>query len=153
MISMTKLPDMKLENIDELMKLIKEFSEEHIRRYGVQEQSIFRWTSFATEEFGEFVHAINSYHVKKTGTLKQIINEGIQASTLILKIVEIHQEILRLSTSIPGTQQGGIVKAEHLINPNPDHEIVQCLKCGHSYCTACYSGDDGGCPRCGGKGL
>lgn len=83
--------DQELKTIKDLMLGIKEESERQIRKWGVQERSLFEWFIYTSEELGELAKAISEFEYRG-GSKIDIINEAIQTATLCLKIAEMVDE-------------------------------------------------------------
>jgi hypothetical protein len=82
------IKDRKLECLEPFLLMIRNENHSQLEKWGIQDRHIFEWAMWATEEFGEFIQAINEYNYERTTDISQIIKEGIQTITLILKILE-----------------------------------------------------------------
>lgn len=71
----------------DLIPALEQENRNQLQKWGVQRAHLFEWLAWTTEEFGEFAKAINDFSYARC-TKQQVIAEGIQAATLILKIVE-----------------------------------------------------------------
>lgn len=72
---------------DELLPAIQQENYNQIQKWGYQRAHLFEWLAWTLEEVGELAKAINDFSYGRC-TKQSVIHEGIQAATLILKIVE-----------------------------------------------------------------
>ena len=82
--------DTRLNTFNELVKLIKEEDEKQVQKWGIQDRHIFEWAMWISEEFGEFIQAINEQNYERVHdepAYNSIIKEGVQTITLISKMV------------------------------------------------------------------
>jgi NTP pyrophosphatase (non-canonical NTP hydrolase) len=85
---MTLYKDLAFEHlIQDLVPALEQENRNQIQKWGYQKVHLFEWLAWATEEFGELAKAINDFSYKRCDK-QEVIKEGIQAATLILKIVE-----------------------------------------------------------------
>ncbi len=89
------MKDECFKNLDEIIELVKEENYNQIRKWGIQNHSIFEWLTYTTEEIGELAQALSEYHYRN-GTLDSVIKEAIQTATLSLKIAEMFLKIKEL---------------------------------------------------------
>ena len=82
-----KFPDLQLTHFSENVKRIQLENSKQLEKWGVQEATVFEWLAWLGEEYGEFVQAINEF-VYRNGSLEAVIQEGIQAATLLMKLIE-----------------------------------------------------------------
>ena len=85
---MTDIRDCGLKELYYLTSLIEQESKDQIEKWGYQNRHIFEWAMWATEEFGEFIQKINEYNYGRSDDKHEIVKEGIQTVTLILKMLE-----------------------------------------------------------------
>lgn len=71
----------------DIIEALEQENRNQIQKWGYQKRHLFEWLAWTTEEVGEFAQAINDFSYGRCGR-ERIITEGIQAATLILKIVE-----------------------------------------------------------------
>ena len=79
--------EFKTLNMAIIVKSIQLESANQVLKWGVQDHTIWEWLGYTTEEFGEFAKAISEWDYRD-GEAVDIIKEGIQTITLILKIIE-----------------------------------------------------------------
>lgn len=60
-------------------------SQAQIKKWGIQEHSLFEWLAYTTEELGELSQAISEY-TYRNGIRIDVACEAIQVATLALKI-------------------------------------------------------------------
>jgi len=83
-----KFKDLRGEHFHEIEIAIEQENYNQIQKWGVQEARLFEWAMWTAEEFGEFIKALNEFVYGRADHL-QAVKEGIQAATLILKVIEI----------------------------------------------------------------
>ena len=81
------IKDDELNALGYLTDRIKHESKQQIDKWGIQDRHIFEWAMWTTEEFGEFIQAINEYTYGRAENIDEIMKEGIQTVTLIIKIL------------------------------------------------------------------
>lgn len=74
-------PGIDEEDIDLLMVE----SQAQIKKWGIQQHSLFEWLAYTTEELGELSQAISEYTYRE-GKRADVAHEAIQVATLALKI-------------------------------------------------------------------
>ena len=74
-----------------LIQLILNENKHQLKKWGLQDHSIFEWLAYTTEELGELSNAISEHHYRN-GNKKDVIKEAIQTATLSLKIAEMYME-------------------------------------------------------------
>lgn len=85
---MSLYKDLALEYlIPDLVPALEQENRNQIQKWGYQKVHLFEWLAWTLEEVGEFAKAINDFSYGRCDK-QEVINEGIQAATLILKIVE-----------------------------------------------------------------
>lgn len=71
----------------DLIPALEQECRNQLQKWGIQERHLFEWLAWTTEEFGEFAKAVNDFSYGRTDK-HELIKEGIQTATLILKMVE-----------------------------------------------------------------
>ncbi len=79
--------DQQLQNKDFLFKEVIEEHKRQIKKWGIQEHSIFEWITYTTEELGSLAKAVSESEYRG-GSKKKAFDEAIQVATLSLKIAE-----------------------------------------------------------------
>jgi len=82
------LDDYNLHHLNYIVNCIEEENKAQLKKWGVQKKHIFEWAMWTTEEFGEFIQSINEWNYERINTIDNIIKEGIQTITLIMKILD-----------------------------------------------------------------
>jgi len=85
--SNTLYVDKKLEKLNIIIELIKDENLEQLKKWGVQQHTIFEWMTYVTEEVGELAEAISEYEYRH-GSNIDIVKECTQVLTLVAKIAE-----------------------------------------------------------------
>jgi len=80
--------DTRLQWLDIFTQNIKEEDERQVAKWGIQDRHVFEWLAWTTEEFGEFVKAVNEFNYGRETTIIHVMKEGLQAVTLLLKMLE-----------------------------------------------------------------
>ena len=88
-----KFKDLRGEYFHELETAVEQENYNQIQKWGVQEERLFEWAAWTTEEFGEFIKALNDFVYGRTDHLGAV-KEGIQTITLLMKMVEILENLL-----------------------------------------------------------
>jgi len=73
--------------MDVLVDLLFKESDDQLRKWGIQEHTVFEWLAFLTEEVGELAQSIADTHFRD-GDWMDARDEAIQVATLALKIAE-----------------------------------------------------------------
>ena len=71
--------------VEEDIDLLIAENEEQIKKWGIQEHSLFEWLAYTTEELGELSQAISEY-TYRDGKRGEIAREALQVATLALKV-------------------------------------------------------------------
>jgi len=82
------LNDYELHNLNYIVNCIDEENRAQLKKWGVQKKHIFEWAMWTTEEFGEFIQAVNEWNYERTVSIDNVFKEGIQTITLIMKILD-----------------------------------------------------------------
>lgn len=85
------MKDLCLENLSNLIKLVKLENEKQIEKWGIQDHDPPTWMLILNEEVGELNKAVLKQWVNAGDYRKfrdQVIKEAIQVATLALKIAE-----------------------------------------------------------------
>lgn len=83
-----KFKDLRAKYFHEIETSIHQENYNQIQKWGVQHARLFEWSAWTTEEFGEFIKALNEF-VYGRAEYKPAVKEAIQTITLLMKIVEI----------------------------------------------------------------
>lgn len=86
------LTDLKLANLDKLVKAVKHENDRQLDKWGVQTRSPAEWHLYLSEEVGELAEAI-AEHYYREGHAIEAVHEAIQVATLALKIAEMYGEL------------------------------------------------------------
>lgn len=86
-----KYKDLCLEHLNELVEKIKRENEYQLRKWGIQNRTMFEWMIYLTEEVGELAAEV-SENEYRLGSPKKVLAEAIQVATLALKIAEMSAE-------------------------------------------------------------
>ena len=88
MSELRQITDLTLARLEpDLLALVDAENRAQLFKWGVQSRTSFEWLAYLTEELGELASAI-AEHEYRGGSRADIVNEGIQVATLVLKIVE-----------------------------------------------------------------
>lgn len=73
----------------EIMQEVYKESDRQIKKCGIQDRTPEEWLMYLTEEVGELAQAIAD-HKYGRGQLENVLIEGIQVTTLSMKIIEMY---------------------------------------------------------------
>lgn len=89
-----KFTDQKLLSLIYLSRAIERENKRQLEKWGIQSARLFEWLAWTTEEYGEFVKALNNLvYGRDNGTVEEVLREGIQTATLLLKMIEIVNDL------------------------------------------------------------
>ena len=72
-----------------LTNLVLDEDRAQVKKWGLQEATMFEWLAYLTEEIGELSEAICDHqYQREDGTPEKVRAEAIQVATLALKIAE-----------------------------------------------------------------
>jgi hypothetical protein len=86
------MKDLCLHN-PKIWEAIADENHRQLEKWGIQDHSPEEWLMYATEELGETAKAIGEYKYRG-GLVENVVKEAIQTATLMLKIAEMHQNLL-----------------------------------------------------------
>ena len=86
-INFFRMKDYRLKNLEEIIGLVQQENKEQIEKWGIQILSSGDWFQIIIEELGEYSRAIMEARWRN-GPMADVINEGIQTVTLLMKTID-----------------------------------------------------------------